>query len=100
MIEINDESRETYDTNSQIKFKTTMLKSIPCDNSEAYVLVMESITVAITAFTDNEANDVNKKVVFKNCDSFTNCTSKINKTQIDDAKELDIMMLMYNLNII
>ena len=100
MIEINDESRETYDTNSQIKFKTTMLKSIPCDNSEAYVLVMESITVAITAFTDNEANNVNKKVVFKNCDSFTNCTSKINKTQIDDAKELDIMMLMYNLNII
>ena len=100
MIEINDESRETYDTNSQIKFKTTMLKSIPCDNSEAYVLVMETITVAITAFTDNEANNVNKKVVFKNCDSFTNCTSKINKTQIDDARELDIMMLMYNLNII
>ena len=100
MIEINDESRETYDTNSQIKFKTTMLKSIPCDNSEAYVLVMETITVAITAFTDNEANNVNKEVVFKNCDSFTNCTSKINKTQIDDAKELDIMMLMYNLNII
>ena len=100
MIEINDESRETYDTNSQIKFKTTMLKSIPCDNSEAYVLVMETITVAITAFTDNEANNINKKVVFKNCDSFTNCTSKINKTQIDDAKELDIMMLMYNFSII
>ena len=77
-----------------------MLKSIPCDNSEAYVLVMETITVAITAFTDNEANNINKKVVFKNCDSFTNCTSKINKTQIDDAKELEIMMLMYNLSII
>ena len=100
MIEINDESRETYDTNSQIKFKTTMLKPILCDNSEAYVLVTKTITVAITAFTDNEANNINKKVVFKNCDSFTNCTSKINKTQVDDAKELDIMMLMYNLNII
>ena len=99
MIEINDESRETYDTNSQIKFKTTMLKPIPCDNSEAYILVTETITVAITAFTNNETN-INKKVVFKNCASFTNCTSKINKTQVDDAKELDIMMLMYNLNII
>ena len=26
-IEINDESRRTYNTNSQIKFKTMMLKS-------------------------------------------------------------------------
>ena len=100
MIEINDESRETYDTNSQIKFKTTMLKPIPCDNSEAYILVTETITVAITAFTNNETNNINKKVVFKNCASFTNCTNKIKKTQVDDAKELDIMMLMYNLNII
>ena len=24
-VEINDESRETYNTNSQIKFKTTMI---------------------------------------------------------------------------
>ena len=28
---INIESRETYYTNSQIKFKTTMLKSSLCD---------------------------------------------------------------------
>ena len=27
-VEINDESRGTYNANSQIKFKTTMLKSI------------------------------------------------------------------------
>ena len=26
-VEINDESRGTYNTNSQIKFRTTMLKS-------------------------------------------------------------------------
>ena len=26
-VEMNDESRRTYNTNSQIKFKTTMLKS-------------------------------------------------------------------------
>ena len=26
-VEINDESKETYNVNSQIKFKTTMLKS-------------------------------------------------------------------------
>ena len=38
-IEINDESRGTYNVNSQIKFKTTMLKSRLCDYSDAYILV-------------------------------------------------------------
>ena len=33
--EINDDSRGTYNTNSQIKFKTTMLKSSLCDYSDA-----------------------------------------------------------------
>ena len=33
-VEINDDSRETYDTNSQIKFKTSKLKSSLCDCSE------------------------------------------------------------------
>ena len=30
-VEINDESRGTYNVNSQIKFKTTMLRSSLCD---------------------------------------------------------------------
>ena len=34
-VEINDESRGTYNVNSQIKFKTTMLKSSLCDYSDA-----------------------------------------------------------------
>ena len=38
-VEINDESRRTYNVNSQIKFKTTMLKSSLCDYSDAYVHV-------------------------------------------------------------
>ena len=33
------ESRGTYNVNSQIKFKTTMLKSSLCDYSDAYILV-------------------------------------------------------------
>ena len=43
--EINDESRGTYNVNSQIKFRTTMLKSSLCDYSDAYILVKEAITV-------------------------------------------------------
>ena len=30
-IEINDQSKGTYNTNSDIRFKTTMLKSSLCD---------------------------------------------------------------------
>ena len=38
-IEIKNQSRGVYNTNSDIKFKTTMLKSIFCDYSDAYILV-------------------------------------------------------------
>ena len=45
-VEINDESRGTYNVNSQIKFKTAMLKSSLCDYSDAYILVKGTITIA------------------------------------------------------
>ena len=38
-----------------------------------------------------------KIVIFKNCVPFTNCISKINNTDIDNAKYIDIVMPMYNL---
>ena len=66
-------------------------------NSDAYILVEETITVANTEVTDAETRNINEKVLFKNCTSFTNCTNKINNAQVDDAKKLDIVMPMYNL---
>ena len=96
-IEINDESRGTYNVNSQIKFKTTMLKSSLCDYSDAYILVKGTITVNNTVAQGAATNNTNKKVVFKNCAPFTNCISEINNTQIDNAKDFDIVMPMYNL---
>ena len=42
-VEINDESRESYNVNSQIKFKATMLKCILCDYSDEYILVKGTI---------------------------------------------------------
>ena len=95
-VEINDESRGTYNVNSQIKFKTTMLKSSSCDYSDAYILVKGTITVHNTATADADANNTNKKVIFKNCAPFTNCISEINNTQVDIAKNIDIVMSMYN----
>ena len=44
-VEINDESRGTYNVDSQIKFKATMLKSSLCDYSDAYILVKGKIKI-------------------------------------------------------
>ena len=38
-VEIKDDTRGTYNTNSQIKFKTSMLKSSLCDYSDTYIVV-------------------------------------------------------------
>ena len=96
-IKINDESRGAYNVNSQIKFKTTMLKSSLCDYSDAYILVKGTISVNNTAAQGAAANNNIKKVIFKNCTPFTNCISEINNTQIDNAKDTDTVMPMYNL---
>ena len=98
-VEINDESRGAYNVNSQIKFKTTMLKSSLCDYSDAYILVKGKITIAGAGndVAARQADERNKGVVFKNCAPFINCISEINNTQIDNAKDIDIVMPMYNL---
>ena len=38
----------------------------------------------------------NKDTVLKNCASFTNCITKIYNNQVDNAKDLDVVMLMYD----
>ena len=98
-VEINDELRGTYNVNSQIKFKTAMLKSSLCDYSDAYILVKGKIT--ITGAGDDaaarQADERNKGAAFKNCAPFTNCISKINNTQIENCMNIDIVMPLYNL---
>ena len=43
-FEINYDARGTYNTNSQIKFKTSIIKLSLCDYSGAYILVSGTIT--------------------------------------------------------
>ena len=93
-IEINDDIKGAYSPNKQIRFKTEMLRSTLCDYADAYILIKGNISVNNNAAG---ANNSNKKVIFKNCASFTNCISKINNTQIDNAEYIDIVMPMYNL---
>ena len=84
--EVNDESRGTYNVNSQTKFKTTMLKSSLYDYGDAYIIVKGTVTFNNTTFADTDANNTNKK-----------CISEINNTQGHNAKDIDIVMPMYNL---
>ena len=96
-VEINDDVRGVYSPNKQIRFKKSMLRSSLCDYSDAYILVKVNISVNNTAADSAAANNTNKKVIFKNCAPFTNCISKINNTQIDNAEYIDTVMPMYNL---
>ena len=72
-----------------------MVKSSLCNYSDAYILVKGNITVNNASVADANANNIHKKVIFKNCTSFTNCISEINDTQIDNAKDIDIVITMY-----
>ena len=73
-----------------------MLRSSLYDYSDAYILVKGNISANNTAAGGPAANNKNKNVIFKNCAPFTGCISKINNTQVDDAKDVDIVMPMYN----
>ena len=97
-VEINDDKRGTY-TSNDIKFKTTMLRSNLCDYADAYILVNGTIT--ITGARDDtaarQADERDKGVTFKNCAPFVKCISRINNTEIDNVKDIDIVMPMYTL---
>ena len=92
--EKNNQSRGMYNTNSDIRLKISMLKFSLCNYSSAYILVKVRIT--ITGAGDDAAarlaDERNKGVIFKNCTSFINCKSEINTTEIDNAKDIDIVM--------
>ena len=50
-VEINDDAHKTCNTNSQIKFKASVLKSCLCDCSDAYITVSGIVTI------DEEGDD-------------------------------------------
>ena len=87
-----------YNTTSDIRFKNTILKSSLCDYSDAHILVKGRI---ISGPGDDaaarQADETNKGVIFKSCAPFINCKSEINNIEIDNAKDIDIVIPMYNL---
>ena len=85
---VNDISKANYNVGNEIIYNTEVLKSNLCDYNDAYILVRGDITVVAAPAT---------QVAFKNCAPFTKCITKIDGTTIDDAKDLDLVMPMYNL---
>ena len=95
LVEINNESRGTYNTNSQTKFKTAILKSSLCDYSDGYILLKGYVIVNKTTANGAATNNTNETLL-RNCAPFTNCISEINNTQVDNAKDINIVIPMYN----
>ena len=89
----NDDSKESYNTGSDIRFKTIMLGSNLCDYADTYIPAKE--TIANNGAGDNDAekrlDERNKGVIFKNCAPFTKCITRINGTEID----IDLVMPMH-----
>ena len=73
-----------------------MIRSSLFDYSDVYILVKGTITISNTG-TAAAATNRNKKLIFKNCSSFSDCINKINNKEIDYAKDVDVVMSMYNL---
>ena len=89
-IETNDQTRGTYNTNSDIRFKTTMLEFSSCDYSDVYIRVKGTITIAV-----RQADGRGTSVIFKNCAPFINCKSEINNIEIDNVKTNIVMPIYY-----
>ena len=53
-----------------------------------HIYLLKEISVNNNAAADTDAINTNKKVILENCD----CISKINNTQVDNAKDIDTVM--------
>ena len=51
-VEINDQSKESYSTGSDIRFKTTMLRSNLFDYADAYILAKGTMTITGAGYDD------------------------------------------------
>ena len=60
-VEINDDIRGAYSLNTQITFKTAVLRSSSGDYSDAYILVKGNILVNNNAAKGAAANNIDKK---------------------------------------
>ena len=90
--EVHNQTGETYNTNKQIRFKTSMLRSDLCDFSDAYIVVKGIVTVSVD---ERDRDEMNRQVILKNNARFVSCISKTNGVLVENAEDLDIVMTVY-----
>ena len=91
-IKVNALSGGKYSVIKNIRFKTPILRSGQRDYSDAHIIVKDKATVIDTADTKKR----NKKLTFKNNAPLRSCISNFRNTFVDNAKDLNIVMLMYS----
>ena len=72
------------------------IKSRLYDYSDACILVKRSITITggpgAAYVAEKSSGKTNKGVIFKNCAPFTDCIYEVNNTQVDNARDLDVVI--------
>ena len=97
-VEVHDQSEKTYNNNKQIRFKTSMLRSDLWDYSDVYIVGKGTITVSTIGDGANNIRDKkNRLLTFNNNVPLIPCISKTNGVLIENAEDLDIVMIMNNL---
>ena len=80
---VHDQSNANYNVGNEIIHNTEVLKSILCDYNDACIIVGGNITMIGHQTTQGE---------FKICAPFTKSITKIDRTTINDAEDLDLVM--------
>ena len=84
-----------YNVNSQFKFKTTMLKLSLCVITVMHLqFVKGTISGANTEKAGATSNKNYEKEIFKNPPSFTDYISQVNNTQVDNVRDVNVVMLI------
>ena len=86
---VNDQSNANHRVGNEIIYGREVLKSNICDCNYAYILVRYEITIV--------GRNLATEVAFKNYTLFIKCITKIDGTNIHNAEDLELVMLMYNL---
>ena len=88
---INGQWYRNYDVGNKFIYIVKILKSNFCNYNDAFILVR--VNIIITRYNNPT------KIAFENFAPFIKCIKQIDEATTDDAEDLDMVMLVYNVTI-
>ena len=88
---INGQWNRNYDVGNKFIYIVKILKCNFCNYNDAFILVR--VNIIITRYNNPT------KIAFENFALFIKCIKQIDEAITDDAKDLDLVMLVYNVTI-